>query len=47
MGAVSREQRPSLAVRSPAMRAKLFGLQFSMQEGILEDLQLEECIVNL
>jgi hypothetical protein len=42
-GTVSRGQCPPAAVRSLAMRAKLSGLQFSLDEGVLENLQQEGC----
>jgi hypothetical protein len=35
-GLVSREDKVPPRVTSPAMRAKLYGLHFSMQEGLLE-----------
>ncbi len=38
-GLVSREDKVPPRVSSPAMRAKLYGLHFSMQEGLLEPLQ--------
>ena len=37
-GTVTRAERPSKAVRSLAMRAKLLGLRFWMDEGVLENL---------
>lgn len=45
-GAVNKELRPPVAVRSPAMRAKLFGFRFDLIEGVLENLQPEEYAVN-
>jgi hypothetical protein len=39
-GLVCREDKVPPRVSSPAMRAKLYGLHFSMQEGLLEPLQV-------
>jgi hypothetical protein len=37
-GLVSREDDPSPRIASLVMRAKLYGLDFSMQDGVLEPL---------
>ena len=45
-GTVSREHGALSAVRSLAMLAKLFGLRFWLNEGILQNLQPTEHAVN-
>jgi hypothetical protein len=45
-GTVGRDPGLPAAVRSPAMRAKLFGFRFDLNEGVLENLRPEECAVN-
>ncbi|HWF38664.1 MAG TPA: hypothetical protein VG322_09100 [Candidatus Acidoferrales bacterium] len=42
-GEVTREETAPESVQSVAMRAKLLGLQFEMNEGILEELRQEVC----
>ena len=44
-GTVSRAEKPPMAVRSLAMRAKLFGFHFWLDEGTLENLQSEDYAV--
>jgi hypothetical protein len=45
-GQVTPGEEPPKTVRSLAMRAKLLGLRFWMNEGVLEALDREECAVN-
>lgn len=45
-GTVAREQSAAPSIRSPAMRAKLCGLRFWLEDGILEALRSEECAMS-
>ncbi len=46
VGHVTRHDKPPVAVRSVAMRAKLSGFQFWLDDGILEPLQTEDEAVH-
>jgi hypothetical protein len=45
-GNVTREERGTRYVSSLAMRAKLLGLRFWLEDGILEALRSEECVMS-
>jgi hypothetical protein len=45
-GMVAREQSAARSIRSLAMRAKLCGLRFWLEDGILEALRSEECAMS-
>jgi hypothetical protein len=45
-GTVTREQQGPRHVASLAMRAKLLGFQFWLEDGILEALRSEECVMS-
>lgn len=45
-GTVTGEPQSAPNVPSVAMRAKLLGFQFWLQDGILEPLRSEECVMN-
>ena len=45
-GVVRRDEEAPPTVRSMAMRAKLCGLQFWLDDGILESLQPEDCLAG-
>lgn len=46
-GTVTREAPESLRVTSPAMRAKLHGFHFQLQEGILGPLEMQDSDLQL
>jgi hypothetical protein len=46
VGTVTRGQEIPRTVSSAAMRAKLLGFQFWLEDGILEALQSEECAMS-
>ena len=46
-GTVSREEHAARHVSSLAMRAKLLGLHFWLEDGVLEALRAEECAMSL
>lgn len=46
-GTVNREAPDVLRVTSPAMRAKLYGFHFKLQEGILGPLEMQESDLQL
>lgn len=46
VGSVSRSDVPALRVKSWAMKAKLYGLQFHLDDGILQPLEREEIAVS-
>jgi hypothetical protein len=45
-GTVTREQQAARNISSLAMRAKLLGLRFWLEDGILEALRSEECAMS-
>jgi hypothetical protein len=45
-GTVAREHSAARSIRSLAMRAKLCGLRFWLEDGILEALRTEECAMS-
>jgi len=46
IGRVTREQGSMRHIASLAMRAKLLGLHFWLQDGVLESLQSEKCAIS-
>ncbi len=46
-GAVAREDKVPLNVRSLAMRARLFGFRFWLDDGVLEVMQSEKHVVSI
>jgi hypothetical protein len=46
-GSVTREDPAVLRVTSPAMRAKLYGFRFRLDDGVLEPLEMEDSSLQL